>query len=149
MEFAEQLSADKVIVETAAYLHDIGRVVFFYRFHEEIGYYVSKIILPLFGFTKEQTNEISYCVLVHSATGTPHFKTIEAEILANADAISQIENFLYMFSIYYCTHGKNIEKTKAWLREKYERAWHQKLTLKIARSRVDHVYAITKKLIDA
>lgn len=147
IELADQLSADKTIVEAAAYLHDTGRLLFLYKFHERVGYQVSKTILPLLGFSKEQTNAISYCVLVHSGTSTTHFKTIEAEIVANADAISQFENFLYVFSIYYCTHGKNIDKTKTWLMGKYENAWHSKLTLEIARDRVNEIYPRIESLI--
>ena len=146
-ELADELSAEKIIVESSIYLHDIGRIIFFYRFHERVGYYVSKTILPLLGFTKEQTNAISYCVLVHSGTGAANFETIEAEIVANADAVSQFENFPYMFSIYYCTHGKDIEKTKDWLKRKYERAWQTKLTLEVARNRVIDDYEAIEKIL--
>ena len=146
-ELAKELRADSLIVESASYLHDIGRIIYRYKNHEKRGSLISKVMLPLFGFSQNQVDEICYCILVHDATVSSEFKTLEAEIVANADALSQFENFLYMFSIYYSTHGKDIEKTKDWLKNKYERTWQTKLTLNIAKERVNDEYETIKKYL--
>jgi len=147
-DFARQLSADRLIVETALYLHDTGRILFFYKYHEQVGYYLTKALLPLLGYTKEQVHAIACCVKVHSGKGIHPFDTIEAEIVANADAVAQFENFLYMFSIHFATHGRDLEKTKGWLSRKYERSWQTKLTLAVSRDRVMQVYPGIKQALE-
>jgi HD superfamily phosphodiesterase len=135
-EFADTLDANKRNTQIAAYLHDIGRVP--HPFHAAVGNYVSRVVLRWCGCPKKDIDEICYCIRVHE--GKKGFNTIEAEIVANADAVSQFENFLYMFSLYYSTHGKDIDKTKRWLKDKYQRDYTDKLTLNIAKERADAAY---------
>ena len=93
---------------------------------------ISNIILFLLGFNKRERKRITYCILVHDCTKSKP-TILEAEIVANADALSQIDNFLYLFSIYYSSHGQNSAEAKRWIREKYSRSTNKKITLPIAK----------------
>lgn len=130
---ALKLGADLVTVEVASYLHDIGRVLLGYKDHGRKGSFISKLILLLLRFDQKKKRSISYCVLVHDGNNG-EINNLEAEIVANADALSQIDNFLYLFSIYYSSHGKDTLRVKKWIREKYYKEMKRKITLPIARS---------------
>lgn len=130
---ALKFGADLATVEVASYLHDIGRVLLGYRDHGRKGSLITKIILLLLGFDQKGQKSISYCVLVHDGNNG-EINNLEAEIVANADALSQIDNFLYLFSIYYSSHGKDTLRVKKWIGEKYYKEMKKKITLPIARS---------------
>jgi len=129
---ASRLNADLTTVTIASYLHDIGRVLFGYKFHGLTGSIIARIILLLLGFDRRKRNLISYCILAHDQN-TGKKDTLEAEIVANADALSQIDNFLYLFSIYYSSHGRDTQQTKEWIKEKYNRGLKTKITIPIVR----------------
>jgi HD superfamily phosphodiesterase len=143
-ELAEELSADRDIVAAAAYLHDIGRVVFLYRWHAAVGATLARLVLPLLGYTPAQARRVAACIRAHR--GAP-FPTLEAEIVANADAAAQLENPLYLLAIHFATHGRDLAATRAWLRAKYARDWQTKLTLPAARRRVEGEYERIKKYL--
>jgi HD superfamily phosphodiesterase len=148
LDLAGALGANAGIVEPAVYLHDLGRVVFLYRYHAQVGASLARIILAVSGYANIQARAICYCVRVHESKPEAGFQTTEAEIVANADALSQIENFLYMFAIHWATHGRHTERTRRWLKEKLERNLENKVTLEIARARYSADYACLKFLLD-
>ncbi len=143
---ATKLKADLVTVEAAAYLHDVGRVILRYKHHSYTGKIIGDFILFLLGFDKKERDRITYCILVHDCTkGKP--TTLEAEIVSNADALSQIDNFLYLFSVYYSSHGQNTLETKKWIKEKYAKSTNKKITLPIAKKMAKEKLKITNDVL--
>jgi HD superfamily phosphodiesterase len=146
-DLSDSLKANKSIVITSAYLHDIGRTFLGYRGHAYKGYIISKIILPFFGYSKSEIHKISYCIRVHDSQDSNDFNSLESKIVANSDAIAQFENWFYLFSIYFSKHGHDILKTKRWLLGKLSRSWETKITLDIAKDRVCKKYIDIKGIL--
>ena len=85
--------ADLEIVEAAALLHDIGRAkedAGEIDCHAEFGAEEAKKILENAGFPEEKIGKISYCISVHRASTGMEAKTLEAEILQDADRLEVI-----------------------------------------------------------
>jgi len=144
---------DKFIIETGAYMHDIGRVLFEYLkplgiTHEISGYYYTKLKLRQYGFDKKLNERISKCVLEHSGSGLSKHKptSLEAEIIMNADAIAAFDEWTYQYSIFHSCHGRNPEKTREWLLKKLGYSW-KKLTFPEIKKNISPLYKkIQKKM---
>ena len=137
VELTSRLKADQRVVETAAYLHDIGRAGPYSSAakddHHIKGAKESKrILMGLGGYDPGTIEEVYHCVLAHRARAKPDPLTIEAEIVNNADAMSHFEAFPWLFGIFLQTEP-NLESAMQGLKAKYERDWGRELTLSCAR----------------
>lgn len=146
LKLQEEHGGDREIIEAGAYLHDIGRVKFNYLSligigHDLSGYYYSRYKLWLYGAPKEKIERISRCVLTHQGNGISKYSpnTLEEEIVMNADAVAQFEQYFYLFAIHY-SHRKSLEGTKKWVLQKLKRDWDTKLTLPNLKGRLQPVY---------
>lgn len=146
MELCKRFNARPEIIEPAAYLHDIGRVRYDYLKnigigHELSGYHYSRLLLRLYGYSREDAALISHAVLSHSGkTGRFPAKNIEDEIIINADGISHIEEYQYLLAIRYASHGRRLKEAKEWTLKKITHSYETKLTLPGSRERVEKIY---------
>jgi HD superfamily phosphodiesterase len=122
----DKLDADPGVVAVASYLHDAGRVRFGCWRHDRTGSYYVRLKLWQYSFPKEDAAHVVACVLSHGG----HYPTesLEASIVANADALSHFECVNYEFAIRY-SHGLRLAPTIVWLERKLEYDLAHKLTL--------------------
>ena len=119
IELTEKLDADKEVVEIAAWIHDIEKLEGKREKHHIIGAKRAEEILTNLNYSKETIEKVKHCILTHSSDKNYPPKTIEAKIVASADALSHFDNFIAL--AYSCAvRGENIEKTKQILSKKYE-----------------------------
>ncbi|MFX1257307.1 MAG: HD domain-containing protein [Promethearchaeota archaeon] len=149
LQLCKEFGAQRNIVEPAAYLHDIGRVriPFAQKQHNLTGYFYSKFKLWIYRFPKEERKRICYAILAHRSNSKYKPKSLEDEIIINADAISHFEQYLYLLNIRYCSQGKNLNQTKKWLLNKLKRDYENKLTLPGIKERVKPFYERAKKVL--
>jgi putative nucleotidyltransferase with HDIG domain len=149
MELCEAHGADPSVVEPAAYLHDIGRILFPYLeaagiSHAVTGYASSKPILRLCGYSEEETEKIGRAVLTHRSSRAYPPSNLEEEIISNADAMAHFEQYLYLLSIRYSTRAhKNLSESKGWVLNKLAKSY-TKLTLPGAKDRIEEIYTRAK-----
>jgi uncharacterized protein len=141
---AEKLNADKEVVEVAAYLHDIGRASKRDEFvkeneHHTIGAKKTREILAGFGCDEEFIKKVEHCVLTHRGRKGPDPETIEAEIIANADAMAHYDTFLDLFA-FFLESGESFEDSIKNIDKKMKRNWEKKLTLPEAKEMVKEKY---------
>jgi len=86
--FAKNTKADEEIVELAAWLHDWGVIHGFNEGHHIRGSMAAEEILERFSYPARRIVQIKYCVFVHRSSQGIKPETIEAECVANADAVS-------------------------------------------------------------
>lgn len=139
LELSGELNAQHGIVETAAYLHDAGRVKFGCRFHDRTGAWYTAIKLWEYDFPKQEATHIVQCVRTHRGTKEFPPKTLEAEIVANADALSHFEIALYEMGINYSS-TMSFRKTVDWLERKLVYDFGHKLTLPKAKQMAQQKY---------
>ncbi|MFA7708133.1 MAG: HD domain-containing protein, partial [Candidatus Pacearchaeota archaeon] len=133
LKLQKKYGGDRFIVETGAYMHDLGRILFDYlQFvgvgHEVSGYYFTRAKLWQYGFNKELNEKISKCVLQHGGRLNHESLSLESEIIRNADGVAAFEKWMYQYSIHYAEHSKDEKGTKKWLLKKLDSSW-RKLTL--------------------
>lgn len=147
---AEQLHAKKEVVELAAYLHDYGRVAMPDREHEHhlTGADLAQEILEKEGYDAETIRHVQACIRTHRGSVDLKPDTLEAQIVANADAMAHVDALPWLFKVRYAK-GESPQTATAWLQKKLERNWAKKLTLPEARALVKEKYAAAMLLLNS
>lgn len=92
LELAEIRKGDKEIVEIAAWLHDIGSIMGQYENHHIVSAEVAEKLLSGLGYPREKIDAVKHCILVHRGSLALKRETKEAQILADADAMSHFDD---------------------------------------------------------
>lgn len=156
---SEKLNADEDIVEMASYLHDIARrlgkknniqeYVKKNRHHIE-GEKLAREFLRRKEYSEEFIDKVAHCVLTHRGRAKPDPETIEAEIVACADAMSHFDTFLVLFYWFVKNRDNNEGKAIVDIEKKIERNWNIKLTLpeakEIAKEKYDAIRLLIKSV---
>jgi uncharacterized protein len=118
--------ADMEVLETAALLHDIGRVCEDESkgkvCHAKMGAKMANDLLLLLGIDKEKTAKIIHCIETHRYRNDKMPESLEAKILFDADKLDSIgavgigRAFLFAGEVGAKLHNKgaDIEQTKAY-----------------------------------
>jgi len=154
MLLAGRLKADKEVVEMAAYLHDIARslnredVKEFVKenIHHIEGAEQSKEFLKELGYDNEFIEKVAHCVLAHRGRAEPNPETLEAKIVACADAMAHFDTFLDLFNVFLKT-ADSFEDAVIRIEKKMQRDWEIKLTLPEAKEIVKEKYEAIMLLI--
>ncbi len=83
--------ADKEVVRTGAWLHDITHIVGGYKGRVEHNIASSKTakeFLTSINFDKDKLKKVIHCIKAHRTSISPEPKTIEAKIVASADNLA-------------------------------------------------------------
>lgn len=151
MLLARRLGADLEITETAAYLHDIGRAISRKKFerdniHHITGAAEAAKILKKFGYEKDFIEKVRHCILAHRGRTGPKPKTIEAKIIACADAMAHFDGFLDLFE-FFVESSDSFEDAVRGIESKMQRNWDIKLALPEAKEIVREKHAATMLVI--
>lgn len=91
LRIAREEGADTLITGTAALLHDIGRLVHKKGVHHaELSVEESRRILARYPFTSEQIEAILHAIVTHSFSQGIEPRTLEAQILRDADRLDAL-----------------------------------------------------------
>lgn len=88
---AEKLNADVEVVELAAWLHDIGSIAYGRENHHITGAEIAEIKLKELNYPQSKIEEVKHCILSHRGSQDITPKTIEAQILADADGMAMFD----------------------------------------------------------
>jgi uncharacterized protein len=122
---AERLGADREIVETAAWLHDIAAVrdrAALPR-HAALGAAMAGELLCPHGYTAAEAGRIAACIASHSTPLAIGEGTAEEVCVSNADAIAQIVRPVYWLYMVYGVRRLGFEEGRRWLLERVESNW--------------------------
>jgi putative nucleotidyltransferase with HDIG domain len=149
---AKMLKADIKIVETAAYLHDIGRAEKRADFvpendHHIAGAGLTRKILTELGYDEAFISKVEHCVLAHRGRKGPEPETVEAKIVNCADAMAHFDTFLDLF--HFFLQGESFEDAILKIERKMQRDWEKKLSLPEAKELVREKYEAIMLLIGA
>ncbi|MFH1409305.1 MAG: HD domain-containing protein [Nanoarchaeota archaeon] len=121
---AKKLDADEEVCEIAAWLHDIIKVRDGIKeMHHVKGSEEAERILTELNYPKEKIAEVKHCILTHSSDKRYPPESVEAKIVASADAMAHFEHFLGLAYYVFHKQGYSIEESRAWLKNKYKVAW--------------------------
>jgi uncharacterized protein len=129
---AEQFDADPEIVEIAALLHDYAGIkdVKLYPEHHIHGPKEAEQILCALGYPETKIAAVKHCIAGHRASVPVPRRSAEAECLANADAVTHIEQVPSLLNFVFTRRCMSIDEGASWVRSKLQRTW-QKLSPQI------------------
>ncbi len=126
LELAKEEGADAEIVEISVLLHDITKVRGEdIKMHHESGQREAERIMKEMGYEQDKIERVKHCIFSHRATQKIPRETIEAQCLADADAMSHFDIIDDLFYTAYVTEGLNTYEAKEWVRGKLERSWNK------------------------
>ena len=127
VEFAKQLAvkvnADMETVEVAAWLHDIGIVLGDFQKHHVSGANFAGEYLPQFNIDPMKILNIKHCITSHRADAQVNQETIEAQVVANANIMSQMVDVPSMFYFAYAVKKMGRDDACILVRQILDKFW--------------------------
>lgn len=148
MKLADLLKADKEILETAVYLHDIARISGKEGDHHIKGAEMAREILAKMGYETPFIENVSYCILNHRSSFS-ECKTLESEILNSADAMAHIDSIPWLIWIAVDSGKMSFKEAFEWVDKKVEKGWNLKIQLPEARKLAKPKYEAAKIILDS
>jgi len=125
LRLGKLLTANLEVLELAAYLHDIASITnaSYVEKHHTYGAQIAKEILSKLYYPEDKIKKVTECILTHRGSIKSRRDTLEAKILASADAMSHFSNLIEMFYLAFNIHGFTTKEGVPWLKGKLERSW--------------------------
>ncbi|MFQ5797799.1 MAG: HD domain-containing protein [Bacteroidota bacterium] len=120
-------NADPEIVEIAALLHDYASVKdkALYEDHHLHGPVEAEKVLKRIGYPQHKIEVVKHCIAAHRASVPREKRSAEAECLANADALSHIEQVPSLLHLAFVQHGMGIDEGTRFVKAKLEHSWNK------------------------
>jgi predicted metal-dependent HD superfamily phosphohydrolase len=149
LALAKELKADAEVVELSAYLHDYASLLNKKNApnHHIVGARLAGEILGKLGLPAEKISAVKDCILSHRGSVKMAKRTIEAKILASADAMSHFYYIPDMFYLAYGVHRLKSDEGAAWLKAKLQRSWN-KIVLPEARAMISKDRKLFLEVLD-
>ena len=124
---ARRLGAEEEIVTLAALLHDYAAVCDedLYAEHHLHGARLAEETLRPYGYPEERIAQVAHCILSHRASVPVSRDTLEAEILASADAMAHFTSVASLLHFAFAKRGLSVEEGSAWALAKLARSWEK------------------------
>lgn len=126
---AEKYQADKEVVVIAAWLHDIASITDYklYKEHHIYGAKIAEEILKELNYEEEKINLVKECIKNHRGSINNERLTVEEKCVADADAVSHLDNIPGLLYLAYVERKMDINEGKEFVKSKLKRSF-QKLS---------------------
>ena len=115
---AERVGADLDVVLLAAWLHDIGSIVYGREEHHITSCEIAEKKLGEFGCDGEIVERVKHCIFAHRGSKNIVRTSIEAEVLADADSMSHFDDIGGLFRAAYVTEGMSHDDARSSVKDK-------------------------------
>lgn len=124
---AEQLGADREIVEISALLHDYAGLKDkeMYKEHHIYGAIEAEKLLKMLNYPEERIKKIKNCIYEHRGSVPLERTTIESVCVASADAMAHIDQVPSLLHLVYSRRKMDVKEGAKWVSEKIERSWNK------------------------
>ena len=144
---ADELGADKEIVLLAAWLHDIGSIIYGREDHHITGARIAEEKLKELNYPIEKIELVKNCILKHRGSVNSEKRTVEEQIIAEADAMSAFESLGGQFKAAFIYENKTQVEAQKSVRKKLENKWRQ-LQLKNSKDIIRPKYEAAMLLLE-
>lgn len=124
-ELAKELGADLEIVEIAGWLHNIGSIVYGREDHHKTGAKVARDFLAKIGYPEKKIKHVEQCILGHRGSQNIERTSLEEQIIAEADVMSNFDNIAGIFKAAFIYENLGQGEAKISVRGKLQRKWGQ------------------------
>lgn len=129
VDYAEKLTTelwdDLEVILVAAWLHDIGSIMYGRQDHHITGAKIAEEKLQERWYPTQKIELIKKCILHHRGSQQSTRDSIEEKIIAEADVISNFDNITGLFMAALVYENKTQAEAKDSVRQKLERKWNQ------------------------
>ena len=127
LELAALTGADAEIVELAALLHDYAGIkdVALEPEHHRHGAALARGLLKTLDYPAERAEHVAACILTHRASQGLEPQTLEASVLASADAMAHIAQVPSLLYLAYVRKGLGVDEGAAWVGAKLGRSYQK------------------------
>jgi len=122
---AKEYKADAEIIELAGWLHDMGSIIYGRKDHHITGTKIAEDKLQELGYPKEKIEHVKECIFTHRGSQKINPKTLEAQILIEADSLSAFEDLSGQFQCAYLYEKLSRRKAEESVKRKLENKWKQ------------------------
>jgi uncharacterized protein len=123
IKLAKEFEVDEEEIAIAAWLHDIGSIVYGRKDHHITGAKLAEEELKKHDYPQEKIKLIKNCIMNHRSSLEHKRASIQEQIISEADAMSNFDNIAGLFKGALVYEGKTQEEAKIAIREKLERKW--------------------------
>lgn len=124
-ELVDELGGDKEVVLLAAWLHDIGSIIYGRHDHHITSAKIAEDKLNEFGYPVEKIEMVKKCIQNHRGSQPCIRKSLEEKIIAEADALSAFESIAGLFKAAFIYENLDQGTAKESVRKKLENKWAQ------------------------
>ncbi len=124
-KLASELGGDKEIILIAAWLHDIGSIICGRDDHHITGAKIAEEKLKELQYPVEKIELVKKCILNHRGSQQNNRESIEEQIVAEADVMSNFDNIAGIFKAAFVYENKDQGEAKDSVRRKLENKWRQ------------------------
>jgi uncharacterized protein len=147
-KLAEIENADKEVTELAAWLHDIGRIRYGPKDHHITGANDAEKILRDLGYPQKVINHVKDCILTHRCDKGEMPKTMEAKIIASADAMAHFETIPWLITTRF-RKMNDIKEVLEWVLKKVNRGWEEKILVPEGKEMIKEKYKASKIILES
>ncbi len=124
---ATKMNAERDIAVLAALLHDYAAIVdcTLYEDHHIHGAHLASAILVGLGYPHDRAERVANAILTHRGSKKMPSLTLEARIVANADALAHIYQWESLLVYAQEQRGLNQQESRVFVAEKLSRSWHK------------------------
>lgn len=124
VKYAKQLAngngADLEILEISAWLHDIGSIIYGRENHQVTGSQIAEKKLVELGYPQERIERVKHCILSHRGSQNVKRESLESQILADADGMSNFDRIEGLFKAAYTYENLSQKDARDSVRRKLE-----------------------------
>lgn len=124
-KLADDLGGDKEVILIAAWLHDIGSIVYGRKGHHITSAKIAEEKLKDLQYPAEKIEMVKKCILNHRGSQQSSRKSIEEQIVVEADVMSNFDNIAGIFKAAFVYENQTQGEAKESVRKKLENKWHQ------------------------
>ncbi|MDD5043708.1 MAG: HD domain-containing protein [Patescibacteria group bacterium] len=124
-KLADELGGDKEVMLIAAWLHDIGSIIYGRENHHLTGAKIAEEKLKELGYPAEKIELVKKCILNHRGSQQNSRESIEEQILAEADVMNNFDNIAGIFKAAFVYENLDQGEAKIAARKKLENKWKQ------------------------
>lgn len=124
-KLANELGGDKEVILLAAWLHDIGAIIHGRDNHHITGAKIAEEKLMELGYPAAKIELVKKCILNHRGSQQHDRASLEEQIVAEADVLSNFENLPGIFKAAFIYENLDQGAAKIAVRKKLENKWQQ------------------------
>lgn len=124
-KLVDKIGGDREVILVASWLHDIGSIIEGRENHHIAGAKIARKKLVELEFSEEKIKLVEKCILHHRGSRNDQRTTLEEQIVAEADVISNFDNIVGIINSALVYENKTEKEAKQEVLNKLERKWNQ------------------------